>query len=149
MEKAMGRLVKLQEADYALHNATFIAKLPCSTPSAEEWLTESEVLYKSEKGSDSHGRTRDARRNPMASSNPSANPTLSDMQRAVKDTVHLHWQIFLTQGVIMVILGVLAVVWPQISTIAVDVYVGWLFLLSGVVGLASMFLAQNVQAYSQ
>ena len=77
----------------------------------------------------------------------STNPNISDMQRAVKDTVHLHWQIFLTQGVIMVILGVLAVVWPQISTIAVDVYVGWLFLLSGVVGLVSMFLAQNVQAF--
>ena len=77
----------------------------------------------------------------------SSNPTLSDMQRAVKDTVHLHWQIFLTQGVIMAILGVLAVIWPQISTIAVDVYVGWLFFLSGIVGLASMFLAQNVQAF--
>jgi uncharacterized membrane protein HdeD (DUF308 family) len=77
----------------------------------------------------------------------SSNPTLSDMQRAVKDTVHLHWQIFLAQGVIMVILGVLAVIWPQISTIAVDVYVGWLFLLSGVVGLAMMFLAQNVPAF--
>ena len=77
----------------------------------------------------------------------SSNPTLSDMQRAVKDTVHLHWQIFLTQGVIMAILGVLAVIWPQISTIAVDVYVGWLFLLSEIVGLASMFLAQNVQAF--
>src|SRR4029077_3930289 len=77
----------------------------------------------------------------------SSNPTLSHMQRAVKDTVHLHWQIFLTQGVIMVILGVLAVIWPQISTIAVDVYVGWLFLLSGVLGLATMFLAQNVPAF--
>jgi hypothetical protein len=31
----MGRLVKPQEADYALHKATFIAKLPCPTPSAE------------------------------------------------------------------------------------------------------------------
>jgi uncharacterized membrane protein HdeD (DUF308 family) len=69
------------------------------------------------------------------------------MQHAVRDTVRLHWQLFLTQGVIMVILGVLAVIWPQISTIAVDVYIGWLFLLSGVVGLASMFLAQNVQAF--
>ena len=83
----------------------------------------------------------------MASLNPSASPTLSDMQRAVKDTVHLHWQIFLIQGVIMVILGVLAVVWPQISTIAVDVYVGWLFLLSGVVGIFTMFLARDVQAF--
>ena len=77
----------------------------------------------------------------------STTPNINDMQRAVKDTVQLHWQIFLTQGVIMVVLGVLAVVWPQISTIAVDVYVGWLFLLSGVVGLVSTFLAQNVQAF--
>ena len=77
----------------------------------------------------------------------SSNPSLSDMQRAVRDTVRLHWQLFLAQGAIMVILGILAVIWPQISTIAVDIYVGWLFLLSGVVGIASMFLAQNVQAF--
>ena len=77
----------------------------------------------------------------------SAEPTLSDMQQAVRDTVRLHWQLFLAQGVIMVILGILAIIWPQISTIAVDIYVGWLFLLSGVVGIASMFLAQNVQAF--
>jgi len=77
----------------------------------------------------------------------SANPTLSDMQHAVRDTVRHHWQLFLTQGVIMTILGVLAVIWPQISTVAVDIYVGWLFLLSGVVGLATMFLAQDVQAF--
>src|SRR6476660_4026682 len=77
----------------------------------------------------------------------SSNPTLSDMQRAVRDTVRLHWQLFLAQGVIMVILGVLAVIWPGISTLAVDIYVGWLFLLSGIVGIASMFLAQDVQAF--
>ena len=83
----------------------------------------------------------------MASSNLSTNPTVSDLQRAVKDTVHLHWQLFLTQGVIMVILGILAVIWPQISTVAVDVYVGWLFLLSGIVGIFTMFLARDVQAF--
>jgi len=75
--------------------------------------------------------------------------TLSDMQRAVKDTVRLRWQLFLTQGVIMVVLGILAVIWPQISTIAVDVYIGWLFLLSGVVGLVTMVLGQNVPALRQ
>ena len=46
----MGRLVNAQQGDYGLHNATFIAKLPRSLPSAEEWQTESEVLYKSQKG---------------------------------------------------------------------------------------------------
>ena len=77
----------------------------------------------------------------------SSNLSISDMQHAVRDTVRHHWQLFLTQGVIMTVLGVLAVIWPQISTVAVDIYVGWLFLLSGVVGLATMFLAQDVQAF--
>jgi uncharacterized membrane protein HdeD (DUF308 family) len=81
--------------------------------------------------------------NPMSSSNLS----LNDMQIAVRDTVRYHWQLFLTQGVIMTILGVLAVIWPGMSTIAVDVYVGWLFLFSGIVGLFTMFLAQDAQAF--
>ena len=76
-----------------------------------------------------------------------ANPTLTDMQRAVRDTVRLYWRLFLAQGVIMLILGVLAIVWPQISTIAVDIYVGWLFLLSGIFGILMMFLARDVQAF--
>jgi uncharacterized membrane protein HdeD (DUF308 family) len=61
--------------------------------------------------------------------------------------VRLHWQLFLAQGVIMLILGVLAIIWPGISTIAVDIYVGWLFLLSGIVGIFTMFLARDVQAF--
>jgi len=77
----------------------------------------------------------------------SSNLSLSDMQIAVRDTVRYHWQLFLTQGVIMTILGILAVIWPGISTIAVDVYVGWLFLFSGIVGLFTMFLAQDAQAF--
>jgi len=77
----------------------------------------------------------------------SASSPTTDMQHVIRETVRLHWQLFLAQGVIMVILGVLAVVWLQISTIAVDIYVGWLFLLSGVVGLASMVLGMNVQAF--
>jgi uncharacterized membrane protein HdeD (DUF308 family) len=47
----------------------------------------------------------------------------------------------------MTLLGVLAIVLPQISTVAVDLYVGWLFLLSGVVGLVFMFMAPTVPAF--
>ena len=46
----MGRLANALESDFGLHKAIFIAKLPLSQPSAEEWLTESSVLYKSQKG---------------------------------------------------------------------------------------------------
>jgi uncharacterized membrane protein HdeD (DUF308 family) len=74
-------------------------------------------------------------------------PTIPDIQHSVRDAVRLHWHFFLAQGVIMTILGVLAVIWPQISTVAVDVYVGWLFLLSGVLGLVTMFFAPAVSAF--
>lgn len=74
-------------------------------------------------------------------------PTITDIQHSVRNAVRLHWHVFLAQGVIMTILGVLAVIWPQISTVAVDVYVGWLFLLSGVVGLVTMFFAPAVSAF--
>jgi uncharacterized membrane protein HdeD (DUF308 family) len=77
----------------------------------------------------------------------SSNPTLSDMQQAVRDTVRIHWQLFLTQGVIMLILGILAIIWPGISTVAVDIYVGWLFLLSGLIGIFTMLFARDVQAF--
>jgi uncharacterized membrane protein HdeD (DUF308 family) len=72
---------------------------------------------------------------------------VSDMQNALKDAVHAHWMLFLFQGVAMLILGVLAIAWPAVATIAVDFYVGWLFLISGIVGLVAMFAARDVPAF--
>lgn len=77
----------------------------------------------------------------------SSEPTINDIRRSVRDAVRLHWQLFLAQGVIMLILGVLAVIWPQITTIAIDVYVGALFLVSGIVGIAVMFFAPTVSSF--
>jgi uncharacterized membrane protein HdeD (DUF308 family) len=54
---------------------------------------------------------------------------------------------FLFQGIVMVILGILAVAWPAVATIAVDLYVGWLFLISGMVGLVAMFSVRDFPAF--
>lgn len=70
-----------------------------------------------------------------------------DMARVIRDNVQLHWGLFTVQGVIMVLLGIAAVIWPQISSLAVGAYVGWLFLLSGVVGLAMIFFAPNATGF--
>lgn len=77
----------------------------------------------------------------------SANPTSTDMQRAVNETIAANWVLFLIQGVIMMILGVIAVIWPQLSTVAADIYIGWLLLLSGVMGLVTMFWAPTMPAF--
>src|SRR5208337_3536686 len=73
-----------------------------------------------------------------------ANPTLVEMQRTIGDTLRAHWRLYVFQGVLMIILGVLAVAAPAFATLTVDIYVGWLFLISGVLGLIAMFSARNV-----
>lgn len=73
--------------------------------------------------------------------------TMNNMHQAVRDTVRVHSGLFLAQGILTTLLGVAAVIWPQISTLAVDLYVGWIFLLSGAVGVVMMFFAPNVSAF--
>jgi uncharacterized membrane protein HdeD (DUF308 family) len=72
---------------------------------------------------------------------------VSKMQDALKDALHAHWKLFLFQGVVMLVLGVLAVAEPVLATVAVDIYVGWLFLISGIVGLIAMSSARDVPAF--
>jgi len=69
------------------------------------------------------------------------------MQRAVRDAFGAHWRLMMFQGVIMIILGVLAVAAPVIATIAIDIYVGWLFLFSGVIGLIALFSSHHIPAF--
>jgi uncharacterized membrane protein HdeD (DUF308 family) len=66
---------------------------------------------------------------------------------ALKDALKTNWKLFLFQGIVMVILGILAVAWPVVATIAVDLYVGWLFLITGMVGLMTIFSARDVPAF--
>jgi uncharacterized membrane protein HdeD (DUF308 family) len=79
----------------------------------------------------------------MATLNPSGN----DTQRSIKDALGAYWRLFLLQGTIMLILGVVAVAVPAAATIAIDIYIGWLFLISGIVGLVAMFSARDIPAF--
>jgi uncharacterized membrane protein HdeD (DUF308 family) len=77
----------------------------------------------------------------------SSNFVPDEMRHGIEETMRTYWVLFLVQGLIMIVLGALAVIWPQISTVAVDIYIGWMFLFSGLVGLATMFLAPSVPAF--
>lgn len=74
--------------------------------------------------------------------------TLTEMQRTVRKSVSVHWHLFALQGVAMTILGIIAIIWPQISTVAVDLYVGWLFMVSGAVGLIALFFVPRGDHFS-
>jgi uncharacterized membrane protein HdeD (DUF308 family) len=75
------------------------------------------------------------------------NIALNDAERAITETVRTYWVMFLVQGIIMMVLGAAAIVWPQISTLAVDLFVGWIFLFSGLTGLVTIFLASSVAGF--
>jgi uncharacterized membrane protein HdeD (DUF308 family) len=60
---------------------------------------------------------------------------ISNLKAEVAASLHAHWQSFLAEGVILLILGLVAIVLPLLATIAVEIIVGWLFLTSGIIGL--------------
>jgi uncharacterized membrane protein HdeD (DUF308 family) len=64
---------------------------------------------------------------------------LDSVQSAVTASLRLHWRAFLIEGIVLFILGLLAIFIPVVATIAVEVLVGWVLLASGVVGLISTF----------
>jgi len=75
------------------------------------------------------------------------NADLDRIQSAVTNSLHAHWRLFLTEGIVLLILGVLAIVVPPIATIAVEVLVGWLLLVSGVVGLIATLRMRNAPGF--
>jgi uncharacterized membrane protein HdeD (DUF308 family) len=58
-----------------------------------------------------------------------------------------HWVLFLTEGIVLVILGLLALLAPVIASVAATVLFGWLLLLSGVIGLVSTFRARHAPGF--
>ena len=69
------------------------------------------------------------------------------MGRALAGAIHEHWGLFLAEGIILVILGIAAIALPPIATLAFTIIIGWVFLISGVVGLFTTFWARHVPGF--
>jgi uncharacterized membrane protein HdeD (DUF308 family) len=75
------------------------------------------------------------------------NAELSDFQNALRTAIRENWKWFVFQGIVMLILGCLAVAEPVIASVAVDIYIGWLFIFNSVLGLVAMFSARDSSAF--
>ena len=69
------------------------------------------------------------------------------MRRAVVSTIHQHWVLFLVEGILLLVLGAAAIIVPVIATQAFTLFIGWLFLISGVVGLITTFWMRNAPGF--
>jgi uncharacterized membrane protein HdeD (DUF308 family) len=74
-------------------------------------------------------------------------PDIQGIQRAVANALHDHWKLYLAEGILLVILGFIAIVIPPIATLAVTILLGWLFLLSGVMGLITTFMMRQAPGF--
>jgi len=69
------------------------------------------------------------------------------VQATISKSLHEHWTLFLAEGTILLVLGLLAVMVPVVGTVAVEIMVGWLILVSGVVGLATTFYMRRAPGF--
>ena len=72
---------------------------------------------------------------------------LFESQRTIADALKAHWRLYVFEGVVMIVLGVLAIAYPVYATLAVDLYLGWLFLFSGVLALVATFAVRHVPGF--
>ena len=72
---------------------------------------------------------------------------IQGIQRAAKAALREHWVLFLVEGVVLLVLGATAVVLPPIATLAVTILFGWLFLVSGIVGLVTTFWMRHAPGF--
>jgi uncharacterized membrane protein HdeD (DUF308 family) len=70
------------------------------------------------------------------------------LRRQLASTIHGHWKLFLAQGIVMMILGFLAVAVPNIATLAVEIFVGWLFFAGGIFRAISVWHARQAPGFA-
>ena len=73
--------------------------------------------------------------------------SIGDIQRAVGRSLHEHWVLYLIEGVVLVVLGATAIVLPPIATLAVTILIGWVLLVSGIVGLITTFWMRHAPGF--
>jgi len=74
-------------------------------------------------------------------------PDIEQNQGVAATSLHEHWVLLLVEGIILVILGLAAIAIPSIATLAVDILVGWLFLISGIAGWITTFWMGRVPGF--
>src|SRR5438046_7305117 len=67
----------------------------------------------------------------------------SEMRAAVRE----HWKAFLIEGILLMILGLAAMIVPPLASLAVTIFLGWMFLISGAAGLVVTFWARQMPGF--
>jgi uncharacterized membrane protein HdeD (DUF308 family) len=75
----------------------------------------------------------------------------TDVERVaatVSATIHKHWVLFLVEGILLTVLGMLAILLPAVASLAATLIFGWILLLSGGMGLVTTIRARHAPGFA-
>jgi uncharacterized membrane protein HdeD (DUF308 family) len=72
---------------------------------------------------------------------------ISKLQSQMRAAVREHWKAFLIEGIVLAILGLAAIIVPPLASLAVAIYLGWMFLIMGILGLVMTFWARGMPGF--
>jgi uncharacterized membrane protein HdeD (DUF308 family) len=61
--------------------------------------------------------------------------------------MHDHWGLFLVEGIILTVLGLAAIIVPPLGGLFVTIFLGWLFVIAGIVGLIATLRARQAPGF--
>jgi uncharacterized membrane protein HdeD (DUF308 family) len=79
--------------------------------------------------------------------NMNLSPDATEVMGRIKKSLHQHWRLFLVEGIVLIVLGMAALIVPPIAGLAVSVFVGWLFLIGGAVGLVATLASSSAPGF--
>ncbi|NVN86166.1 MAG: HdeD family acid-resistance protein [Rhodopseudomonas sp.] len=69
------------------------------------------------------------------------------IQAQLDAAIQGHWKAFLFEGILLVVFGLAAIVLPLLASLAITILLGWMFLISGVAGLAFSYWARQAPGF--
>ena len=71
----------------------------------------------------------------------------TNLQSKMSAAVREHWKAFLFEGILLAVLGIAALILPPLASLAITIFLGWMFLISGIGGLIVTFWARNMPGF--
>lgn len=74
-------------------------------------------------------------------------PDFSNLSAALTRSMHEHWGLFLAEGIILSLLGLAAIIVPPLAGIVTTIFLGWLFVVAGIVGIVATMRARQAPGF--
>lgn len=71
----------------------------------------------------------------------------AQINSALRASLRDHRGMFLIEGIVLVVLGVLAILAPRVASLAATLFFGWILLLSGIIGLISTIRMRHAPGF--